>query len=128
MAKPALGRGLKELMDGDKVASASPVIAPTTNGSNGSDELFGRGVQSLLKQSDSAVQNAQKPAMVLPDESRFVVPSWFFFGIDLLLLALALALMLGPQPLRTWNVVLAFLATGLGCCSAIAGIYTSRNH
>lgn len=124
MAKTVLGKGLGELMNGGKPAGQTPArpLAEPTEG-----ELFGgRGVQTLLTSSKERPSGGGFPAPEPAHEEPFSIPAWFFFGADLLLLALALVLVIGPKPLPTWNVGLALAATVLGCCSAIVGVYSSR--
>ncbi|HYE32446.1 MAG TPA: hypothetical protein VEH27_13520 [Methylomirabilota bacterium] len=124
MAKAGLGRGLGELMNGDKVAGKSPT--PTSPAAT--EELFGRGVQTLLKSNDpasKAVAETDRGAKELPEDEPLSIPTWFFFGTDLLLLALAMVLVLGPKPLPKWNIALALLCVVIGCFSAIVGVRTA---
>jgi hypothetical protein len=84
--KPGLGRGLGQLMRGQhavgpvKPSSAAEPVESMTAGAAPSEPIkveFGRGLNTL-------VTAAQAPK---PERPRFLLPAWFFFAADVLLLA-----------------------------------------
>jgi hypothetical protein len=111
VAKPVIGRKLDALMDKPKSGgAASPFSSPETKPAEKPAE---GGVNSLLR--------GQAPGLK-PRAAR--IPRWYFFGADLLLVALALVVMYkSPVPLSGLErffgvaavVVGAFLAVTATC-------------
>lgn len=107
MAKPVLGRGLGKLMDGDKVAGQNAPITPSEP-----EPRVGRGMGTLL---DPAENPEAPPASLLP--------VWFFFAADLLLLFLTIAVCsASPKPLGFGTILFCVLTVGLGALLAILGL------
>src|SRR5262245_57547605 len=116
MAKPALGKGLNQLMGGQ---SAARKPAPPDAGEKVTAVDFGRGMSTLV--CPPAVENAEVAA------PRMLLPPWFFFAADALLLAYTVAICLDAGgPLETGEILFAFVSTTLGALLAIMGVLRAR--
>jgi hypothetical protein len=116
MAKPALGKGLNQLMSG-QAAARKP--APPDAGEKVTAVDFGRGMSTLV--SPPAIESAEETA------GRVLLPSWFFFVADALLLAYTVAICLDAGgPLQTGDILFAFVSTTLGALLAIMGVLRAR--
>jgi len=119
MAKPALGKGLNQLMSGQSAVrkpsspeSAAEKVTPVD---------FGRGLDALV--SASAAEPTPSPT------NRILLPAWFFFAADILLLAFTVALCFNAErPLQPGEIVFALAASTVGALLAIAGVLKARHH
>ena len=118
MAKPALGKGLNQLMGGQKVARKP--AAPGSAAEKVTAVDFGRGLNTLVTPSTPEVPASTKP--------RFLLPAWFFFAADLLLLAYTVAICADAGgPLQFGEILFALASTTLGALLGIAGVLRSQN-
>src|SRR4051812_43626294 len=115
MAKPALGRGLNQLMGGQTVARKKPP-GPDSASEKVTAVDFGRGLNTLVRPSPAEIPDSPKP--------RFLLPAWFFFVADVLLLAYTVAICADAGgPLQTGEILFALASTTLGALLGIAGIH-----
>jgi hypothetical protein len=117
VAKPALGKGLDKLMGGDKVAGPSePSSQPGTPLAPADPQgRLGRGVEKLLGQPEAQ----PKPPLL---------PGWFYFAADLLLLFLTVAICIAaPKPLSLKVVSFCVFSVTLGGALAIIGLRTGSS-
>ncbi len=118
MANRGLGRGLNQLMSGQKVAHKSGAAAHPTH-EKVTPVDFGRGLNSLV--APLAAETPETPV------ARLLLPAWFFFAADLLLLAYTVAISLAAAgPLDFGEVLFAFVSTSLGAILAILGVHRIR--
>ena len=110
MTKPGLGKGLGKLMSGDKVAGTDDL--PTT--AEIVRPAFGRGVNTLMQGSPEAADPpAQKP----------LLPAWFYYGADLLLLFLSVAVAFSSEkPLSTGPIIFCAICILIGIILALLGL------
>jgi len=111
-ASPALGKGLGNLLNGDRIAgnSSTPTEAPR----------FGRGMESLLGAPEKAVEKAES---VQPAKRRELLPTWFFFAADFVLLVFCSAVLFdAPRPFTFGDLMFCAVAVLLGCCFGLAGV------
>ena len=102
MLKPGLGKGLGRLMNGDQVAGTAPP---------GAD--MGRGLSNLI-----AAQESREAA-----PPKALLPTWFFFAADLLLLAFAVAVAFdAPKPLDPATLLFCGASVILGALLGVAGV------
>jgi hypothetical protein len=116
MAKPALGKGLNQLMSG-QTAARKPSAPDAADKVTPVD--FGRGMSTLVT----------PPAVETPESvpARVLLPPWFFFAADALLLAYTVAICLDAGgPLQTGEILFAFTSTTLGALLAILGVMRAR--
>ena len=110
MLKPGLGKGLGELMQGDQVAGkerSSQTAAPLSSAS------FGRGIKTLV---------GAGPTQAEP--KRFLLPAWFYFAADLLLLAYTIAITFdAARPFDTGTILFCAVSVTLGAVLATQGLY-----
>lgn len=122
MEKRALGKGLNQLMGGQAVAGrpsapapAAVPASPVTSDSKVTPVDFGRGLTTLV-----AARPAEKEA---PEKARLLLPAWFFFTADLLLLAYTVAICLDAGgPLEAGEIAFAAVSTTLGVALGILGV------
>src|SRR5262245_57236036 len=117
MAKPGLGKGLNQLMKGQSAVRkrTSPEIAAEKV----TRVDFGRGLNTLVS------AGVTEPAHSTKD--RVLLPTWFFFLADLLLLAFTVAICFDAGgPLQPGEIVFALAATSLGALLAIAGVFKAQ--
>jgi hypothetical protein len=117
MLKPGLGKGLGDLMKGDQVAgkdrSPESVSEPTPD--------FGRGLKTLLKVDQPAFEPERAP-------KRSLVPPWFYFAADLLLLAYTVAIALdASRPFEVSTILFCVVSVTFGGILAIVGVLQSSN-
>jgi hypothetical protein len=118
MAKPALGKGLNQLMSGQS-AARKPVSSDPAEKVTAVD--FGRGMTTLV--SPPAVEPQE------PEAARTLLPPWFFFAADILLLAYTIAICLDAGgPMETGEILFAFASTTLAALLGIMGVIRSRTH
>ena len=116
MGKPALGKGLNQLMGGQS-AARKPGSTDAVEKVTAVD--FGRGMNTLV--SPPAVE-AQEAAA-----SRVLLPPWFFFAADALLLAYTVAICLDAGgPMETGEILFALASTTLAAFLGIMGVMRSR--
>ena len=114
MGKSALGKGLGQLMGGQKPASKSPPVEATSAGKVTQVD-FGRGLSTLV-----TPQAQDKPQ---PQRPRVLLPPWFFFSADLLLLAYTVTVCLDSgRPMQTGEILFAATSITLGALLGIMGI------
>jgi hypothetical protein len=151
MSKPALGKGLGELMKGQEAprkmdgaearsgrpSSVTPVEpAEPFEPSEPSDASapikveFGRGLGSLV----TAVPPLQSPQALQPSHAsqanasrrKYLLPAWFFFAADLLLLAYTVAIFFDASnaaaPFDSGTIIFCVLSITLGALLGIAGV------
>ena len=108
MWKPGLGKGLGDLMHGDQVAGKEQEASAKPE--------FGRGMQTLVRPHDASAPSA--PA------KRKLIPAWFYFAADLLLLAFTVAITFdAPQPFDAGIIVFCGVSVAIGALLAIAGVF-----
>ena len=117
MLKPGLGKGLGDLMKGDQVAgkarSPESVPEPTPN--------FGRGLKTLIKPDQRALEPEISP-------KRSLLPVWFYFAADLLLLAYTVAIAFdASRPFDVGTIVFCVVSVAFGALLAIAGVLQSSS-
>ena len=114
MAKPALGKGLGQLMVGQPAGSGKPVPAEAAPGGKVTPVDFGRGMSTLIG-AGAAEKAASRPG--------FVLPPWFFFAADILLLGYTVVVCLDAgHPMQTGEVLFACVSITLGALLAIMGV------
>lgn len=116
MAKPALGRGLGHLLNGEGVAG-NPTAAPKPPAAPENPEP-GRGFKTLVTQPAPMPAAKAKPGTL--------VPSWFFFTADLMLLAFTVVVLLdSPFPLHFGEMVFCMASTAVAALFGILGVRAS---
>ena len=120
MAKPGLGKGLGDLMNGDQVAGTSRVLsaAAVTTTTTSSDVTLGRGLTTLVSahRGNAEVEPGQK-------KRRQLLPDWFFFSADILLLAYVVAITFqAPRPFDLGTILFCAVSIALGCLLAVVGV------
>jgi|GEM_PF-911720 len=118
MQKPIIGRGLGTLLGDQKVVGTD--TEPTTPMP---ETPLGSGVRSLLRGSaqapDAAINPAEKPPLI---------PRWYFFAADILLVALGVMIAFRSRTPLDWKqmvVCIGSIVAG-GCCG-IAGALMGRS-
>jgi hypothetical protein len=118
MAKRGLGKGLGQLMNGQSVAgpSAPPEASPDRDTPGKVTAVdFGRGLSTLV--------GAREPDKQPTAKSPWLLPAWFFFAADVLLLAYTIAICFGARgALQSGEIVFALASTSLGAALAILGV------
>lgn len=109
MLKPELqkrlGKGLGELLNGDAVAGSGRC--------GNTPREMGRGLNTLV----TVKEPEQAPA------KKVLLPAWFFFAADILLLAYAVAICFdAPKPLDLGTVLFCGTSITLGAVLAVIGI------
>ena len=125
MSKPGLGKGLGDLMNGDQVAGKSTVVnaAASTTTTTSSDVALGRGLTTLVSphRGDASTEGSQRPR-------RQLLPPWFFFSADILLLAFVVAIAFAaPRPFDLGTIVFCAVSVGVGALLAILGVFRVRD-
>ena len=121
MLKPGLGKGLGELMHGDQVAGkgAIPETPPRPN------SAFGRGMETLIRPDATPAVTASDPDHA-PVPQRTLLPAWFYFAADLLLLAYTVAITLdAARPFDFGTVLFCAVSVTVGALLATVGVYQS---
>jgi hypothetical protein len=109
--KPGLGKGLGDLMNGDQVAGKKQDIP-------GRPE-FGRGMQTLVRP-DQAEGSATPPSKAK------LIPAWFYFAADLLLLVFVVAITFdATRPYDAAFISFCGVAITIGALLAIVGVFQS---
>jgi hypothetical protein len=107
LEKGGLGKGLGQLMNGDRVAGRPP-SKPSVAG-------LDRGLSTLL-----AAKATEQP---VNEQKKVLLPTWFFFAADILLLALTVAICFeAPRPLDAGTVLFCGVSVGLGAILGISGV------
>jgi hypothetical protein len=122
MSKNGLGKRLGDLMNGDQVAGKARVVSATastatTATSTRTETGFGRGLTTLVsarRDGNSEEVKAKK---------RQLLPAWFFFAADLLLLGYVVVISLdAPRPFDLGMVLFCAVSIALGCALALIGL------
>jgi hypothetical protein len=116
MAKPGLGKGLGDLMNGDQVAGKSRVIKASAAPEIPEPHL-GRGLTTLV---GGRPQNGEAE---LPDAKSRRLPRWFYFAADILLLAFVVGITFDAnRPYDLGTIAFCAVSVGLGCLLAVIGV------
>jgi hypothetical protein len=111
MLKPGLGKGLGDLMNGDQVAGKKQDIP-------GRPE-FGRGMQTLVRPD-------QVETSTTPPAKAKLIPAWFYFGADVLLLFFVVAITFdAARPFDAAFIAFCAVAITIGAILAIVGVFQS---
>jgi hypothetical protein len=118
MLKPGLGKSLGDLMHGDQVAGKTnapdPVDRPNLS--------FGRGMQTLVSPEKSLPSDQTAP-------KRPLLPSWFYFAADALLLAYTVAITFdAPRPFSFGTVLFCAISIGTGGILGLVGVLQAASH
>jgi hypothetical protein len=117
MSRNGLGKGLDDLMNGDQVAGKGTVVSAST-GTSTPGPALSRGLSTLVAASGGKVEAAQSA-----QKRRQLLPAWFFFAADILLLAYVVAIAFGaPRPFDLGTILFCSIGTGLGCGLAVFGV------
>jgi hypothetical protein len=118
MSKPGLGKGLGDLMHGDQVAGKSRVVsAASTTTTTSSDVTFGRGLTTLV-----SAPGANADHDSFQKSKRPLLPAWFFFSADILLLGYVVAITFdAPRPFDPGFMIFCAVCVALGCLLACFG-------
>jgi len=117
MAKNGLGKSLGALMEGDAVAGNAPRRPDLLREKTGQPP--GRGFSTLV---------APKPAAVARPAHRELLPAWFYFAADILLLAYSVAIIFrSPRPLDPGAIGFCAAAITLGAMLGVAGVLKSTS-
>ena len=120
MLKPGLGKGLDELMRGEDVAGkngASEVEAPPPK------PTFGRGLQTLISVAARGPEPVETPVKPPP-----LMPTWFYFAADVLLLAYTVAIAFDAvRPFDAGTIIFCGTSITLGAVLASMGVLQSLN-
>ena len=112
MLKPGLGKGLGELMQGEDVAGKNGVSEPKAQ----TRVTFGRGLQTLVSVA------AQEPEAV-PKPKPPLLPTWFYFAADILLLAYTIAIAFdASRPFDSGTIAFCAVAIAAGAVLAVLGV------
>jgi hypothetical protein len=124
MPKHPLGKGLGDLMNGDQVAGKSRVISASASSATTTttDVTLGRGLSTLV-----SAQGAKGKPEQPETKKRQLLPPWFFFAADLLLLAYAVGITFdAPKPFDAGTVLFCGISITLGAVLAIWGVLQSK--
>lgn len=125
MSKSSLGKGLGDLMNGDQVAGKPRVVSASASTStitttSAGDVAFGRGLTTLVSGQRADSEEAKPKA-------RQLLPPWFFFAADVLLLGYVVAIVFdAPRPFDFGTVIFCAVSVTLGCALALIGVVRSR--
>lgn len=118
MLKPGLGKGLDDLMHGDQVAGkngSSPEAPPPAT-------TFGRGMKTLI-QPEAAVEEVEGAPESAAKLEKTLLPSWFYFAADILLLAFTIAITLDAErPFDAGTVIFCVISVMVGAVLAVIGV------
>ncbi len=126
MSKSSLGKGLGDLMNGDQVAGKPRVVSASASTStitttSAGDVAFGRGLTTLVSGQRAGNSEEAKP------KARQLLPPWFFFAADVLLLGYVVAIVFdAPRPFDFGTVIFCAVSVTLGCALALIGVVRSR--
>ena len=117
MFKPGLGKGLGDLMHGDQIAGKKPPPIGRTDPARG----LGRGMQTLVQ------PEVPEPVETHPPKPP-LIPVWFYFAADLLLLAYAVAITFdAPRPFDLGTILFCAISITVGAVLAICGLLQATN-
>lgn len=131
----ALGKGLGNLLAGDRVAGTPNGTPAQTPSASPKAPRFGRGMETLIGSSetklphsnsenlstDSARKKSSTPATRKP-----LLPSWFYFAADLLLLAFCSAILFNsPRPYTIADLLFCAATVAIACFFGLAGLAQS---
>jgi hypothetical protein len=111
-------------MNGDQVAGKSTVVnaAASTTTTTSSDVTLGRGLTTLVSahRGNAEADQSQKA-------KRKLLPAWFFFSADILLLAYVVAITFdAPRPFDFAVVLFCLISVTLGAVLAVIGVLWSK--
>ena len=110
MAKPALGKGLEHLMKGDAVGGKPP-------DQPGEAPRLGKGFKTLVN---------QEPAPTRKKE--LLLPPWFFFAADVLLLGFTVAILFNaPKPISWDDWLFCTITTSVAGLFGVIGVLLSAH-
>ena len=113
MLKPGLGKGLDDLMRGDQVAGKERRCGSIAE----PGQTLGRGLNTLI-QADAAV-----PKTTDEIKTRPLLPSWFYFAADLLLLAYTVAITLdADRPFDAGTILFCVVSVLSGAILSTIGV------
>src|SRR5688500_3418248 len=114
MLKPGLGKGLGELMRGDQVAGKD---RPSSDNGDKGLPMLGRGMKSLVQpEPEEAIEPKPPP----------VLPTWFYFSADVLLLAYTVGITFdAASPFDFGTVIFCAVSISAGAVLAIVGALQS---
>ncbi|HEV8541713.1 MAG TPA: hypothetical protein VGR78_04925 [Verrucomicrobiae bacterium] len=109
-----LGRGLGQLMNGQEVAGKAAQDGLTRPEAQTIKVEFGRGLTTLVSAQPAAKEEPKK----------VLIPAWFFFAADILLLAFAVAVCFdGSQPFDLGTFAFAFVSVGCAAMLGLIGVF-----
>lgn len=133
MSKPALGRGLGELMSGERVAGRHASEARDSNPkvsvggeptSLDSPSGAAKGMGKLLVGSKAIPKSAEDPVAIAKGSAKAgPLPGWFLLAADILLLVVAMGIVLtGDGPIGPARGATAVVMVALGALMAVLAI------
>lgn len=131
MAKPGLGKGLGDLMNGDQVAGKARGMG--ANAPSVPDPVLGRGLTTLVSahrsngEANGTSNGSSNPkAEEATGRKRELLPAWFFFAADILLLAFVVGIAFdAARPFDSGTILFCATAIGLGCMLSLIGVIRS---
>jgi len=115
--KPVLGRNLGALLG----KGSRPAAPPEADAPKGT--LSGPGMGSLIRGTRTENAAAPTPASVSPKRAAPLIPRWFLFAADALLLGSVLVVVCRRTgPLTSAEAAFCGIAVGVGCILGIAAI------
>lgn len=131
----ALGKGLGNLLAGDRVAgtpNGTPAESPPPSAKA---PRYGRGMETLMGSSEtklpqSNAENSSKDqapkASTTQPARRPLLPSWFYFAADFLLLAFCSAILFNsPRPYAIGDLLFCAATVAIACFFGLAGLAQS---
>jgi len=120
MAKPALGKGLGQLMTGQPAVGKAQAEIPAGSTLPGkvTPVDFGRGLNTL-------VGTATAPAVEEAPQAKEPIPAWFYFAADILLLAYTVAITFDAQPFDWGSMLFCAVSVSAGALLGVAGVLRS---
>lgn len=103
-------------MRGDQVAGKD---RPASENGDSGAPLLGRGMKSLVQPEPEEASESKSPP---------VLPTWFYFAADILLLAFTVAITLdAARPFDFGTVLFCGVSISLGALLAIVGVFQSSS-
>jgi hypothetical protein len=116
--KRGLGRGLGDLMGGEGAAGTSQNRdVPSEHGAETIKVEFGRGMETLVSRPGVHEAEIARP-------ERQLLPPWFFFAADLLLLAFTAGICLNSdEAFDAGTLIFCAVSVSAGALMGIAGVF-----